>query len=437
MKNTIKILTAIVILTASLFVNVFAVFAQDETPDSLFSDVSLNQVDRSSSQPFIARSRTASLNTDALAGMTNRSNVMELTLNLFEDVNLTMVVSTVQDGFNGTQVLNGFIAGSPNSEATLSITDGILGGGIAVDGQYYRIGSNANGEQVIEEIDQAGFVSEEEMTPEIDAEPRDYGINSTTAADDGSIIDVMVVYTTTAKNASGSASAMQNLINTAVSETNQGYTNSLLPFRMRLVHTMEVNYAETTSFSTMLQTLTNTNGGDILDQIHAERDAHYADLVVMLVSQTSSCGIGWQMTNPTQSFSTYAFTVVSMYCATGYYSFGHEMGHNMGNMHDRLSAGSYTGVYNYSYGYQDPNRNFRTIMAYNCPNGGCPRINYYSNPNVSYNGRPTGIAVGNANAANNAQSMTQTVYTVANFRVQPVSAPDLNNQVFIPLLIRP
>ena len=53
-------------------------------------------------------------------------------------------------------------------------------------------------------------------------------------------------------------------------------------------------------------------------------------------------------------------------------------------------AGS-SGRYSYSYGYQDPDENFRTVMSYNCP-GGCTQIEYFSNPNVTYMGDPTGIA---------------------------------------------
>lgn len=44
---------------------------------------------------------------------------------------------------------------------------------------------------------------------------------------------------------------------------------------------------------------------------------------------------------------------------------------------------------NVYYGYQEENEEFRTVMAQNC-DGGCPRVNHYSNPDVMYNGMPTG-----------------------------------------------
>ncbi|NJL17883.1 MAG: hypothetical protein HC938_12475 [Nitrospira sp.] len=80
----------------------------------------------------------------------------------------------------------------------------------------------------------------------------------------------------------------------------------------------------------------------------------------------------------------------------------HELGHNMGNAHDRASGG--TGVFAYSYGYRDTVGKFRTIMAYPCPTVSCPRVKYFSNPKIKINGRPAGIdhRVNPTNSADNA-----------------------------------
>jgi hypothetical protein len=96
----------------------------------------------------------------------------------------------------------------------------------------------------------------------------------------------------------------------------------------------------------------------------------------------------------------------------------HEIGHNQGNHHDRANGGN-GGAYPYSYGYRNMTAGFRTIMAYSCPGGGCPRVNHMSNPNVLYNGWPTGIDddIDPANSADNARSMNNTDSTVANWRL--------------------
>ena len=53
--------------------------------------------------------------------------------------------------------------------------------------------------------------------------------------DDGSLIEVLVVYTGAARGAAGGTTAMNTLINLAVSETNTGYGNSGVVQRIRLV----------------------------------------------------------------------------------------------------------------------------------------------------------------------------------------------------------
>jgi hypothetical protein len=94
------------------------------------------------------------------------------------------------------------------------------------------------------------------------------------------------------------------------------------------------------------------------------------------------------------------------------------MGHNMGAHHDRATGG--TGAYEYSHGYQAPDKAFRTIMAYNCA-GGCPRVNHWSNPDVTYGGQPTGVLYTSPSSADNRLTLNNTVATVANFRTSGLS----------------
>ena len=63
-------------------------------------------------------------------------------------------------------------------------------------------------------------------------------------------------------------------------------------------------------------------------------------------------------------------------------------------------------------------------MAYDCPNG-CQRVQYFSNPNVLYNGLPTGISyqVDPANVSDNARSFNDARVTVANWRDSTAPPP--------------
>ena len=127
------------------------------------------------------------------------------------------------------------------------------------------------------------------------------------------------------------------------------------------------------------------------------------------------CGLAYRMTNLSASFASYAFSVVHRTCATGYYSFAHELGHNQGAHHDPDNGSG--AIYSYAYGYRDPLKKFRTVMAFNC-SGGCTRIDYFSNPNVLYNGTPTGDAI-----SDNARTLNETAATVAAFRTQVQQQP--------------
>jgi len=84
------------------------------------------------------------------------------------------------------------------------------------------------------------------------------------------------------------------------------------------------------------------------------------------------------------------------------FSFGHEIGHNIGCLHDR---GTEDGCNDYSvgYGYRDPKAAFRDIMAYDCKanqcdhNAGisCSRLQYFSNNYAAYNDAPVGDSMDN------------------------------------------
>ncbi len=143
----------------------------------------------------------------------------------------------------------------------------------------------------------------------------------------------------------------------------------------------------------------------------------------MLIVQRGGgyCGTAWGMTTLSNNFAKWAFCVVRRDCATGYYSFAHEMGHNMGSHHDHANA-SGSAVYPYSYGYQAPSKAFRTVMAYNCSGGSCPRVNYWSTPLLRWvsTGELMGVAGTGSTAADNHLSLNNTAYTVANFRQEIV-----------------
>lgn len=116
--------------------------------------------------------------------------------------------------------------------------------------------------------------------------------------------------------------------------------------------------------------------------------------------------------------------------ATGYYSFAHEMGHNMGARHDWFVDDASL-FYTYNHGYVNSIDRWRTIMAYidECSSQGfgCTRVQYWSNPGVLLGGDPMGVPAGTSATctagvlnpvcdADNHLILDSSALTVANFR---------------------
>ncbi len=237
------------------------------------------------------------------------------------------------------------------------------------------------------------------------------------SGDDGSTFDVLVAYTPAAVTAAGGTSALLARINLGITETNTAYANSGIIPRLRLVGTELVTFTESADLGIDLDAVTGTSDGQ-MDSLHSLRNSLGADLVQLVVANTipQACGVAWLMQSLSSNFATNAFSVTEYQCISPNYTFGHEMGHNMGSTHAPSDPGGATPLYPYSFGYKHPLNAFRTVMAYDCPVS-CPRILYFSNPAVNYNAAPTGTVAQN----NNALSINNARNTVANWRQQVVA----------------
>jgi len=150
--------------------------------------------------------------------------------------------------------------------------------------------------------------------------------------------------------------------------------------------------------------------------VAALRNTYGADLVSFIIEGTQFCGIAWLMQTVSPTFAANAYSVTARTCATGYYSFAHEIGHNMGARHDWFVDPTNNSPYSYNHGFVATNKTWRTIMAYGNDCGNCTRVNRWSNPSLLYNGAPTGVPEGQFHAADNHRTLNNTALTVANFR---------------------
>jgi hypothetical protein len=148
------------------------------------------------------------------------------------------------------------------------------------------------------------------------------------------------------------------------------------------------------------------NGDGFMDEVHGLRNQHAADIAILITKSGNYCGIAAAI----GAVADTAFAVVGQNCATGYYSFAHEIGHLQGARHNP-QADPTTTPCAYCHGYFYETGHWRTVMSYECP-AGCTRIKYWSNPNVLYGG----VAMGTAATHHNARGLNNTACQVANFR---------------------
>lgn len=301
-------------------------------------------------------------------------------------------------------------------ETVLVVRNGKVTGTVRHEGRLYRIRAGADGSHGVAEIDQAQFppdhVDKEYRQQLVLSGERMQGMASPTPLAvtpmlATPVIRVMVHYTQAARSSTSDIAA---LIDLSIAETNQGYINAGVNARVELAHAAPVNYSESGSNSTDRSRYADVDDR-VMDEIHAQRNTYAADVGVLLTEGNSGCGNG-----AIHASGTSAFVAVTADCSTGNYSFGHELGHLFGARHNPEQDSSTT-PYAYGHGYLSPNRDWRTIMAYNCSNG-CQRINYWSNPAKTRNG----VAMGTSTRSNNARVLNERAAVLAGFRGAPAGS---------------
>lgn len=303
-----------------------------------------------------------------------------------------------------------------------SENDGQVVGSLHHKGKLYKLRPGSKGETLLIEVSDKSLIDHDEQyyrtahqmqgladNPSDNSVNHDYSEKGNTPYNyraSGDEFTVIVAYTSGFRSAAGNIGAYMDLLEL---ETNTSYSNSNVNTRVKIVHAYQTSYQDSGNFYTDRNYFSNSNNSET-KKLYDLRDTHNADIMMILTGNSYSfCGLA-------RAIGATAGTALGLAresCATGYYSFGHEIGHLFGARHI-IYTDSSTTPFSYGHGYCNTTAStWRTVMAYNCPyRTGGPRIQQWSNPDVYINNQPTGTV----HVENNAKVLNVRAETVANFR---------------------
>lgn len=348
-------------------------------------------------EPGVRRSGVVSLPLDSLSQST------ELELRLFEDVTVVAVLDELVAFGPRAYSWVGHERDNPATFIVLAVRDGVLAGALRTGAGQFRIRYQGGHVYEAQEVEPSGATALAEQQPlPVTVDPTAPGRR---LVDDGTELDLLVLYTERAKTAAGGTLAMEALIQIGVTEVNHAFAASGVTPRLRLVHAREVGYAEAGDSESDLVILQNPYDG-ALDEAHMLRNVYGADLVQLIVEENDGCGISYMLKEDNLAFAPWAFSVVERGCIDTSFAVAHELGHNFGCDHapeDPTTAG----VFEFSHGFKDLVHGFRTLMAY----GPGARVPRFSSPRGRFGRFATGTG-----GQDNVRSINDVHRTLANFR---------------------
>jgi hypothetical protein len=305
----------------------------------------------------------------------------------------------------------GKILGSPNSFVLLTNVGSAVAGYIRDNNKIYRIEYRGNNVHQIASINNK-YAKPDKVRRVTSNAGSSYATDTTSCCDTVKIIDIMVVYTAEAAEEVAGNGGILSLIDLCIEISNTSFINSGINARLNLVHAEQINYSDQNTADTNLDRITNNPGG-MFNNVYEMRNTYKADIVVLMVNMMYGySGIANVMTTNTIAFESSAFAVVSRReSLASHLVFTHEVGHVMGAGHDRCDDPNWEGLYHYSHGHVGST--YRTIMS---ETGNNNRIEYWSNPNLTYIGDGLPMGEDEGCLSNNTLTLNRTINTVSKFR---------------------
>lgn len=380
------------------------------------------------------RRATVTMTSDSLVSGPGGSGTEVLTLHLFPDeeplkAHLTELQRRGRENFTWY----GITEDDPRSLVMLTAVGGYVDGTVLHHDRMFRIEPSRSGAHFAIGVarDSFGDVDNVDLRFEFPpddspTDPRLDWINKPWFKDMFRI-DVLVAFTAQVLYAYGGA--IHAKIQSNIDMTNINLYASGVATQLRLVHTEPEFYNELANLnrqfaSQVLSDLGTKNDG-LLDEVHVQRDAHAADIVVLLTKWDEDCGDPEDTAGLAPQLNGFgngpgassAFAVVDVDCAINNFVFSHEVGHLLGAGHDALASKPPATVVPYARGYIVHSVKSRSIMSYNtaCEDAkyNCTVAPLYSNPDYLY--LPS-EPFGSPTDADNRRRMNELTTWVSGFR---------------------
>ena len=305
----------------------------------------------------VLRSRAAGVDVPLLAGVRKavaEGRPAQLRLNLFSDVNLNAVIERTADTRSGYS-LSGRIEGQPHSGVTLVVNGDILAGAVhSQQGAYVIAFRNGPIHTIREIVGDLKCGSRADLTGrwlgKTRAPSTRNAIFGGIFGDNGSEVDVLVLFTEAALAVEGGLLQMRAGIDLAVAFTNDAYEASGVNFRLNLVAAAPVDYQESKAYGSAglsnqdvdLRQLIDPADG-LMDEAHALRDRYAADVIHLIVDQSGEAGWPNSCVRMRRDPAAWAFAVSNSVSPWPAFV-AHELGHVMGLLHDRYTEVQYDGI---------------------------------------------------------------------------------------------